>query len=111
VGTSDSVIKFYDESDSEEHSLLKFFLGGHRNSPICALEYQNACNLLASGSENGIVTLWDVGKGKFEASYQLHTGKITNLKFLEFYNVLLSSSMDGTICAWGHRPIEMKHKN
>lgn len=111
VGTSDSVIKFYDESDSEEHSLLKFFIGGHKNSAICSLGYQNNINYLASGSENGIVTLWDVGKGKFESSYELHSDKITGLKFLEYYSILLSSSMDGTIVAWGLRHIKNEFRN
>ena len=111
VGTSDSVIKFYDESDSEDNNMLKFFMGGHQESSITALEYQSVCDFLASGSENGIVTLWDVGQGKLEASFKLQSGKITGVKFLEFYNVLLSSSMDGTICGIGHRPILNKYKN
>ena len=57
------------------------------------------------------MTIWDVGQGKFEASYHLHTAKITGLQFLDFYNVLLASSLDGTISAWGHRPIKSQFRN
>lgn len=32
VGTSNSMIKFYDESSEEDQDMLKYFLGGHQGS-------------------------------------------------------------------------------
>jgi hypothetical protein len=32
VGTSNSLIKFYDENSEEENNMLKFYIGGHQGS-------------------------------------------------------------------------------
>jgi hypothetical protein len=40
-GTLDSVIKIYDEIDSEESQLLRVIIGGHKESEICALAYSS----------------------------------------------------------------------
>lgn len=66
VGTQNSIIKMYDESQSEASSLYgvnfsnQVFLGGHVGSSITTLACEPIDNLLASGSENGLISLWDL---------------------------------------------------
>ena len=87
------------------------------DSEITALAYSEHMALLASGSQNGIIALWDFDTGKLETSLLGHEGEITSLVFIEShsanastdqkdaYPLLLSSSSDGTIYMWGLRGI------
>ena len=54
---------------------------------------------MASGSEDGIVRLWDVGSGALLASLRGHTGQIYGVAFLGNERVV-SGSIDGTIRFW-----------
>src|SRR3990167_4006817 len=53
-----SVIYLFDESDSMDSSLLKFYLGGHDDTQVTALGYSKTNGILVSGSVNGIVSFW-----------------------------------------------------
>lgn len=110
-GTKDSSIKIYDESNAEESELLRFFIGGHNESEITALAFNSEQNLVASGSENGIVSLWDTSKGKLEYSFFGHRDKIVSLGFGSPFPVLISASLDGTICVWGHKPLKNEQRH
>lgn len=65
----DSTIKIYDEEDPEESVLLKVLSGGHQDAEITALAYSHQYHLIASGSSNGLVTLWDIEKGNLETVF------------------------------------------
>ena len=112
VGTSNSVIKFFDlNKESAEESFYKFFFGGHKKAAITALSYNRSVGILASGSANGVITLWDVANGKLEYSFLAHSKEIVGLSFGFPYPVVIAASKDGSLSIWGHRPIEYKLKN
>lgn len=60
--------------------------------------------MVASGCINGEITLYDFELSKVEGILKGHTGDITSLQFMAPYPILISSSMDSTICIWSVRP-------
>ena len=96
----DSTIKIYNENDEQESVLLRIMSGGHKDSDINALAYSSNLGMLASGSHNGIISIWDFEFGKLEATLLGHNGEITSLKFADPFPILISGSSDGSICVW-----------
>lgn len=60
----DSTIRIYDEADAEESVLLKVLSGAHREAEISQITYSQKMNLMASGSSNGIIAIWNFETGK-----------------------------------------------
>jgi len=106
----DSTIRIYDESEPEESVLLRVFSGGHLESEILALAYSSHLSLLASGSSNGIIAIWDLETGKMETLLLGHKNDINALEFADPFPLLISGSNEGIICVWGVRPIIQKFK-
>lgn len=100
----DSTIKIYDESESDESTLLRVMSGAHRDSDINAMAYSSHLNLLATGSGNGLIAVWDLDLVKLEQVCLGHTSEITAIQFAEPFPIMISSSSDGSICIWGVRP-------
>jgi WD40 repeat protein len=48
--------------------------------------------LLASGSENGIVTLWDFQQAKVNGVFHYHSSDVLCLRFADPYPILVSAS-------------------
>jgi WD40 repeat protein len=59
----DSTIRIYDENDAEESVLIKVLSGGHREAEINCLAFSPNLSLLASGSSNGMIAIWDFEMG------------------------------------------------
>ena len=106
----DSTIRIYDESDTQETMLLRIMAGGHCDSDISALDYSSYLSLIASGSGNGVVAVWDFDSGRLESTCVGHNADITSVKFCKEYPLLVSSSADSTICLWGVRPCRVKYR-
>ncbi len=68
------------------------------------MTYSPLLALLASGSSNSLIAIWDLELCKLEGVCQGHNGDITALEFAEPYPVFVSGSLDGTVCVWGVRP-------
>lgn len=64
--SQDSTIRIYDEADPEESVLLKVLCGANQNTEITVLVYSNFYTLLASGSSNGHVAIWDLETNKLD---------------------------------------------
>ena len=100
IATINSVVILYDEIDSEESELLRFFLGGHDDSQITAIKFSQELSLLATGSANGMVTIWDMENACHAATFSGHADKVLDLAFLTPFAVLASASVDGHLCLW-----------
>ena len=102
----DSKLRIYDQQDPESTPRLRTLSGGHRGYDISCLAYSEHYSLVASGSTNGIVAIWDFEIGKLEAACMVqHDREICSLVFLDKQPYLLSSSHDHTVCVWAHRPL------
>jgi WD40 repeat protein len=107
----DSTIRIYDEQEPEESSLLRIMSGAHRDSDIITMDYSSHLSLLASGSANGMIAIWDFESGKIESICLGHHADITALKFIDEYPLLISGSADGTLCLWAVRPSHLHQNN
>ena len=95
-----------DESnpDPEATRLLRRVSGGHTEE-ITILAYDFHLSIIATGCINGEIALYDFEMSRLEGLLYGHTGDITAIEFLEHYPIMLSASMDHTVCIWGVRPI------
>eukprot|EP00730_Choanoeca_flexa_P019245 TRINITY_DN9394_c0_g1_i2.p1 TRINITY_DN9394_c0_g1~~TRINITY_DN9394_c0_g1_i2.p1 ORF type:complete len:306 (+),score=61.90 TRINITY_DN9394_c0_g1_i2:2-919(+) len=95
VATLDDCIRLLDKDTGE---LLGQYQG-HKNSEFkvdACLSYNDA--LVASGSEDGSVFLWDLVDGKKRAELKEHPGVVCSLTFHPKKMCMLSASTDGTVC-------------
>lgn len=101
----------YDEQDNESSELLRSVGGGHKDE-ITILKYSAHHSLVATGSVDGEVVVWDFEMSKIEAILCGHTSDITGIEFLPDYPFMVTSSMDSTVCLWGVRPapLEIRYK-
>lgn len=68
---------------------------------LSTITYSPDGSMLASGAQDGKVKLWDTLNTTCVVTFTEHTSKITDLKFVpNKTNVLLSSSLDGTVRAY-----------
>ena len=60
VSSSDSTIRIYDENDADSSKLIKVLSGGHNESEILSLEVSLNMGIIASGSANGLLSIWSL---------------------------------------------------
>jgi WD40 repeat protein len=96
----------YDEEDTESSELLRTVTGGHKDE-ISIVQYSDHLSLLATGSLDGEIIVWDFETSKVESVLAGHTADITSLEFIDPYPLLVSASLDCTVCIWGVRPIPL----
>ncbi|KAI0010219.1 WD40 repeat-like protein [Xylariaceae sp. FL0662B] len=77
---------------------LKIFRGQHTNG-ICALQFNEA--ILATGSYDSTIKLWDIETGEVIRTLHGHTMGIRSIQFDD--RMLVSGSRDGTVKIWNWR--------
>ncbi|KAH8673429.1 WD domain-containing protein [Xylariales sp. PMI_506] len=77
---------------------IKTFRGEHTNGVTC-LQFDD--NILATGSYDSTIKLWDMERGKVIRTLQGHTQGIRALQFDD--RVLVSGSLDATVKIWNWR--------
>lgn len=76
--------------------------GGHKDSEITAMVYSEKFSLIATGSTNGRIAIWEFESGKLESILVAREkGEICCLAFGEPYPVLLSAGAGAVINVWG----------
>lgn len=93
----------WDESEEESSKMLRRVSGGHKED-ITILACDNHLSLVATGCINGEIALYDLELTKIEGILIGHKGDITGLEFLSPNPMLISTSMDKTMCIWAVRP-------
>jgi WD40 repeat protein len=101
----DSTINVYDEVNIETTFRLRRLEGGHLNAAITCMSYSEHLSLIATGSMDGQITVWDYEMSRIEGICLKHAREILTLSFLDSYPLLLSSSMDGIMCLWRVRDL------
>ena len=74
-------------------------LMGHK-APVLAVEYSSDGSLIASGSEDYTVRLWDSGDGSLVYELIGHTDFVNDVSFSPDGSILASGSNDGTVRFW-----------
>jgi WD40 repeat protein len=102
VCSNNNEYSVYDERAPDESVLLRQVRGGHRQE-ITIMAYDFHLSLIATGCINGEITLYDFEMSKNVGILSGHTENVTALKFLSPYPLLISASLDQTVCIWGVR--------
>ncbi|KAG3004371.1 hypothetical protein PC128_g19107 [Phytophthora cactorum] len=99
----DCSINIHDERDSERGVLLRRLVGGH-STDITALSFSYHLSLLASGSSDCSLQVWDYEFGRLDTTCIGHVSGLLCLHFLDPFPLLLSSDSTGNLCFWAMRP-------
>ena len=112
TGSSDADVKIWDLkkihfepvnpfSDPEEtqKDCCKFSLSGHRDE-IQALEFSSSGRLLASGSLDRKILIWDILKGTLKQSISQYGAKNGSISWSPCQTKLASTGFNGTLNVW-----------
>lgn len=105
----DRSIAIHSESEAEEGVLLRRILNSHKND-ITALDHSHNLSLIATGSADSAVKVWDYEFCRMEGTLSAHTSPITCLKFLNPFPILMSCDAGGNVMLWATRPSRSKNK-
>ena len=87
------------EEGTEGESLLVKTLTGHTDC-VLSVTYSPDGKKLASGSYDGTVRIWDVGRGECERTLTGHTNWVLSVTYSPDGKKLASGSKDGTVRIW-----------
>lgn len=74
-------------------------LSGHR-APVTVVTVHPVYSLMASGSEDSTIKIWDYETAQYERTLKGHTGPVTGVAFDSTGNVLASCSADMSAKLW-----------
>ena len=96
----------YNESDEKKSEQLRSVTGAHKSS-ITAIQFSYYLSLIAAGTENGEVAVWDYELSQLMGICQGHSqsrGEITAIEFMQPYPVMAAAGLDSKIILWAVRP-------
>jgi len=93
-GGPDKIVRIRDRVAASVIELIGH--AGYNN----AVAFNPSGQELATGDENGVVLIWDVGRRRVTRTLRGHTKAITGLAFSPGGQVLASSSEDGSVRLW-----------
>lgn len=97
-GNRNGNIKIF-QLDQKHKPQLLHSLKGHKGD-VAGLSFCNEGKILASGSADNTVKLWDVAEGSLLKAFAGHTSDVRSLAFSSDGKILASSSNDATVKLW-----------
>jgi U3 small nucleolar RNA-associated protein 12 len=101
VGYADGSIRIWDleKGNSEKEVVCETTLNGHKGA-VTILRFNNLGSMLASGSKDNDIILWDVVGESGLFRLRGHRDQVTDLVFLDGVKKLVSSSKDKFLRVW-----------
>ncbi|CAL8082924.1 unnamed protein product [Orchesella dallaii] len=101
VGHVSGSVSVYDITDKSGESVIepRITFDGHKSS-VTSLAWDDSGTLLASGSKDTRIVIWDCVGEVGVVKYTAHKGSVTHLQFWKDSAYLISSSTDATIRLW-----------
>ena len=110
ISTSwDRSLCIHSESEAEEGVLLRRIEKAHRTD-ITALAHSHMLSLIATGSADSTLKIWDYEFCRLDSQMSGHTSPISCVHFLDPYPALLSCDAGGNVMLWAVRPSRTKGK-
>jgi WD40 repeat protein len=103
----DRVIKIHSDEKVELKDPKEFVLRGKKNchkKDIISGDYSHNLGLIATGSRDNTVRIWDYEKVKLEEELVGHTSEVVIVKFLNPYPILLTADNSGQLYLWLTKP-------
>lgn len=91
------------ELKSAKEIVLRGKKNCHKKDIICG-DYSHNLGLIATGSRDYKVRIWDYERVKFEEEISAHTSEIVIVKFLKPFPLLLTSDNTGQLLVWITKP-------
>jgi WD40 repeat protein len=98
----DRTICVHDERVADTGILLRTMTGGHV-SDISALAYSYNLSVIASGSSDGCIRLWDFEFGRLDGSCD-GDAAITCIEFMNPFPLFVSADVNGGLRLWSTQP-------
>jgi len=103
----DRVIKIHSDDKTELKDPKEFVLRGKKNchkKDIISGDYSHNLGLIATGSRDNTVRIWDYEKVKLEEELLGHTSEVVIVKFLNPFPILLTADNSGQLYLWLTKP-------
>lgn len=99
----DKLIKIHKDEKSEIEKAEEMVLRGKANchsKDIIAADYSHNLGLIATGSRNHRVRIWEYEKVKYEDELKGHTNEITIVRFINPFPLLITADNTGELMLW-----------
>ena len=99
-------IYIYNE-ETEESELLRTMTGANPDDNITHLKFDYHLSLIATGSDQGRVAVWDFEMGKLLGLCVGHSNEseVSAIEFCAPYPLMITCGSDGKILLWTVRPV------
>lgn len=107
-GSWDKEVRIWDLNTLE----TKWILKGVHKVPVTSLSWEtaHAGKLLAAGSADCTVSLWNTEKGRHAGTLQSHDGWVLGVSFMLGSSILATSSWDSYIRVWDTETMKLSTK-
>ncbi|KAJ6249834.1 transcription initiation factor tfiid [Anaeramoeba flamelloides] len=99
TGSSDKTARIFDIQTSRSVRIF-FHEEFKKHGTISAINFSPNGKLLATGTQTGWLSVWDIGQGKAITQTQAHTKSITSLEFDKTSSMIASGSLESKIKIW-----------
>ena len=107
----DRRVILHNELDPERGVILREMDPAHaHNDDLTAAALSHSLSVVATGSSDRSVRVWDFETGKLDGRISQHAGDITCMTFLEEYPLLLACDSCGWLRVWGVRMSPFKYE-
>ena len=98
-----------EEPEEEDNAdMVRLVMGGHKDDIVC-IKYSPELSLIVTGTVSGELAVWDYEFSRLLDFLIGHKQEITSIHFLYPYPLMLTTSLDASVCIWKVREVGEKN--